>query len=139
MVYQLGSADSAKSHLVLFDRWGKTLADYDPHEAAITNTRALLGVRDVRLSPDNKRVAFASGDGIWTLDLERKTRTRITFDEQVAQEGTSRFCHSGLDLVIPNGVRNLLCVFAGPPRPQPAHTTRCFARPRSWCWPIANC
>jgi Tol biopolymer transport system component len=86
MVYQLGSADSAKSHLVLFDRSGKTLADYDPYEATITNTRALLGVRDVRLSPDNKRVAFASGDGIWTLDLARKSRTRITFDEQVAQE-----------------------------------------------------
>jgi eukaryotic-like serine/threonine-protein kinase len=85
MVYQLGSADSAKSHLVLFDRSGKTLADYDPYEATITNTRALLGVRDVRLSPDNKRVAFASGDGIWTLDLARKSRTRITFDEQVAQ------------------------------------------------------
>jgi len=46
----------------------------------------LLGVRDVRLSPDNKRVAFASGNGIWTLDLERKTKTRITFDEQVIQE-----------------------------------------------------
>lgn len=88
MVYQPGSTDSAKSHLVLFDRSGKALADYDPHEATITDVRALLGVRDVRLSPDNKRVAFASGDGIWTLDLERKTKTRITFDEQVVQEPT---------------------------------------------------
>ena len=86
MVYQLGSADSAKSHLVMFDRSGKVLADYDPQEAATTNVRALLGVRDVRLSPDNKRVAFASGTGIWTLDLERRTKTRITFDEQVIQE-----------------------------------------------------
>jgi Tol biopolymer transport system component len=43
-------------------------------------------VRDVRLSPDNRRVAFASGNGIWTLDLERKTKTRITFDQQVVQE-----------------------------------------------------
>jgi eukaryotic-like serine/threonine-protein kinase len=86
MVYQLGSSDSAKSHLVMFDRSGKTLADYDPQENNATNARGLLGIRDVHLSPDNKRVAFASGNGIWTLDLERKTKTRITFDEQVVQE-----------------------------------------------------
>ncbi|MGA7078034.1 MAG: protein kinase [Terriglobales bacterium] len=86
MIYQAGTADSAKSRLVWFDRSGKTLSDYDPQEATITDPRALLGVRDVRLSPDNKRVAFASGTGIWTLDLERKTKTRITFDEQVVQE-----------------------------------------------------
>ncbi len=85
MVYQRGSTDAAKSHLVMFDRLGKTLADYDPQEAT-ANARALLGVRDVRLSPDNKRVAFASGTDIWTLDLERKTKTRITFDQQVIQE-----------------------------------------------------
>lgn len=84
LVYQLGSTDSAKSHLVTFDRSGKVLADYDPVEAT-ANLRA-LGVRDVRLSPDNKRVAFASGTDIWTLDLERKTKTRITFDQQVIQE-----------------------------------------------------
>ena len=48
--------------------------------------QALLGVRDVRLSPDNQRVAFASGTGIWTLDFKRKTKTRITFDQQVVQE-----------------------------------------------------
>jgi serine/threonine protein kinase len=86
MIYQPGSTDSAKSHLVLFDRAGKVLADYDPHEATTTNVHALLGVRDVRLSPDNKRVGFASGTDIWTLDLERKTKTRITFDQQVVQE-----------------------------------------------------
>jgi serine/threonine protein kinase len=86
MIYQRGSADSAKSHLVSFDRSGRTLADYDPQEATTPNPRALLGVRDVRLSPDNKRVAFASGTGIWTLDLERKTKTRITFDQEVVQE-----------------------------------------------------
>jgi Tol biopolymer transport system component len=86
LTYQRGSTDSAKSHLVIFDRSGKTLADYDPQENTASNVRALLGVRDVRLSPDNKRVAFASGNGIWTLDLDRKTKTRITFDEQVVQE-----------------------------------------------------
>jgi len=86
LTYQRGSTDAAKSHLVMFDRSGKTLADYDPQENSAANVRALLGVRDVRLSPDNKRVAFASGNGIWTLDLERKTKTRITFDDQVIQE-----------------------------------------------------
>jgi serine/threonine protein kinase len=86
MVYQAGNADSAKSHLVWFDRSGKELADYDPQESMTTDTRALLGVRDLRLSPDNKRVAFANGAGVWTLDLERKTKTRITFDQQVVQE-----------------------------------------------------
>jgi dipeptidyl aminopeptidase/acylaminoacyl peptidase len=80
--YRLGK----EPRLVLFDRSGKTLADYDPQENITANVRALLGVRDVRLSPDNKRVAFASGNGIWTLDLGRKTKTRITFDEQVIQE-----------------------------------------------------
>ena len=86
LIYQPGGADSAKSHLVWFNRSGKALADYDPQESTITDARALLGVRDVRLLPDNKRVAFASGTGIWTLDLDRKTKTRITFDQQVVQE-----------------------------------------------------
>ena len=86
MIYQAGSADAAKSHLVWFDRSGKTLADYDPQEATIRDARALLGVRDVRLSPDNKRVAFANGAGIWTLDFERKTKTRVTFGQEVVQE-----------------------------------------------------
>ena len=86
LIYQIGSNDSAKSHLVFFDRSGKTLADYDPQETSAANVRTLLGVRDVRLSPNNKRVAYASGNGIWTLDLERTTKTRITFDELVIQE-----------------------------------------------------
>jgi eukaryotic-like serine/threonine-protein kinase len=86
MVYQTGNIDSAKSHLVWFDRSGKAIADYNPQEATITDLRALLGVRDIRLSPDNGRVAFASGTGIWTLDLQRKTKTRITFDQRVYQE-----------------------------------------------------
>jgi hypothetical protein len=53
---------------------------------SITDPRALLGVRDVRFTPDNKRAAFAGGTGIWTLDLERETKTRVTFDQQVVQE-----------------------------------------------------
>ncbi len=77
LLYQVGNAASAKSRLVWYDRTGKTLADYDPGENTII---------DVRLSPDNKRVAFASGTGIWSLDLDRKAKTRITFDSQVVSE-----------------------------------------------------
>jgi serine/threonine protein kinase/Tol biopolymer transport system component len=84
MVYERGSAGAAKSHLVIFDRAGKILADFDPQEGG--SARGLLGVRDVRVSPDGKRVAYASGTDIWTLDLERKTKTRITFDQEVVQE-----------------------------------------------------
>jgi Tol biopolymer transport system component len=86
LIYQVGGADSSRTRLVWFDRTGKVLADYDPQETTINDPRALVGVRDVRLSPDNKRVAFANGIGIWTLDLERKTKTRITFDQQVVSE-----------------------------------------------------
>jgi eukaryotic-like serine/threonine-protein kinase len=80
MIYQPGSATSAKTRFVWFDRTGKALAEFDPHEPAVVD------VRDVRLSPDNKKLAFASELGIWILDLERKTKTRITFDPQVVQE-----------------------------------------------------
>ncbi len=76
MVYQLGNAASAKSSLVWFDRTGKQLGTFDPAENVII---------DVRLSPDNKRVAYAAGSGIWAFDLERKTKTRITFDEQLVE------------------------------------------------------
>jgi len=86
LLYQRGNPDSARSRFVWFDRTGKVLSDFDPQEATITDVRALLGVRDPVLSPDNKHVAYASGTGIWTLDLERKTKTRITFDQQVVQE-----------------------------------------------------
>jgi eukaryotic-like serine/threonine-protein kinase len=86
MLYQVGSADSARSRLAWFDRSGKMLSDFDPQESTTSNLRALLGVRDLRLSPDNKRVAYSNGTGIWTLDLERKTKTRITFDDQVMNE-----------------------------------------------------
>ncbi len=80
MVYQVGSAASARSRLVWFDRSGKALADYDPHEGTVVD------VRDVRLSPDNKRAAFVNELGVWTLDLERNTKTRITFDQQAVQD-----------------------------------------------------
>src|ERR1700674_596296 len=77
MVYQTGSAASAKSRLVWYDRSGKGLADFDPADSTIV---------DVRLSPDNKRVGYAGGNGIWSLDLVRKTKTRITFDQQLVRD-----------------------------------------------------
>ena len=79
IVYQIGNAASAKSHMAWIDRAGKALADFDPDD----NT-----VIDIRLSPDNKRVAFAGSNGIWTLDLERKTKTRVTFDQQMVRQPT---------------------------------------------------
>jgi len=74
MVYQIGNAESAKSHVSWITTSGKTIADFDPDQ----NT-----VIDVRLSPDNKRVAFGTSTGIWTYDLERRTKTRITFDQHM--------------------------------------------------------
>jgi hypothetical protein len=42
----------------------------------------------VRLAPDNTLIACASSTGIWALDLQRKTKTRITFDRRICQEST---------------------------------------------------
>jgi serine/threonine protein kinase len=77
LIYEAGSAAAANSRLVWFDRSGKELSEYDPQ---------LPTIIDVRLSPDNKQAAFASSAGIWTADLERKTKTRITFDQQLVRE-----------------------------------------------------
>ena len=77
MVYQTGSAAAAGTRLVWFDRSGKQIGDAGPREN---------GLFDVTLSPDGKRVAFVAGNpatDIWVLDLERKTKTRITFEETV--------------------------------------------------------
>ena len=77
MVYQTGSAAAAGTRLVWFDRTGKQLGDADQREN---------GLFDVSLSPDGKRVAFVAGNpstDIWVLDLERKSKTRITFEETV--------------------------------------------------------
>jgi len=76
MVYQASSAATMGTRLVWLDRTGK--------EVSAVTERENLNI-DVRLSPDRKLVAFVAGNpvaGIWTLDLERKTRTRVTFDLQ---------------------------------------------------------
>ena len=77
MVCQTGSAAAAGTRLVWFDRSGKQIGDAGPREN---------GLFDVTLSPDSRRVAFVAGNpatDIWVLDLERKTKTRITFEETV--------------------------------------------------------
>ncbi len=77
LIYQIGDAASAKSRLSWMNREGKMLADFDPDENTIV---------DARLSPDNKQVAFACASGIWTFDLERKTKNRVTFDQVLNQQ-----------------------------------------------------
>jgi Tol biopolymer transport system component len=73
MLYQAGNAAIAGNRMVWIDRAGK--------EVGAVNDRS-YSTFDLRLSPDGKRVAYATGNGVWTTDLERKTRTRITFDSQ---------------------------------------------------------
>jgi len=76
IVYQASTAASGGTRLVWFDRSGKQLGAIREPENMAT---------DVRLSPDGKRVAFiqlGAASGVWTLDLERKIKTRITFDQQ---------------------------------------------------------
>jgi Tol biopolymer transport system component len=80
LIYQVGNAAAAKSRLTWFDRSGKELGTYDVRENSII---------DVRLSPDGRRVTYISGSpasAVWTLDLERKTKTRVTFDQQTVSE-----------------------------------------------------
>jgi eukaryotic-like serine/threonine-protein kinase len=76
MVYEASTAATGGTRMVWFDRSGKQLdAISEPENMA----------DDVRLSPDGKRVAFiqlGAASGVWTLDLERKIKTRITFDQQ---------------------------------------------------------
>ncbi len=75
MIYEEGSASAAKSRLTWLDRSGKELGTYDVRENTIAH---------VRLSRDGNFLAFITGSpasSVWTLDLERKTKTRVTFDQ----------------------------------------------------------
>jgi len=79
-IYQAGNAATAGSRLVWFDRGGKELGSYDVGDNATI---------DVRLSPDGKRVAYVTkgqSSGIWTLDMERNTKIRVTFDQQTVTD-----------------------------------------------------
>jgi Tol biopolymer transport system component len=77
MTYETGSASSVKSQLLWFDRAGKSAPTCDPEDK---------GIIDVRLSPNNKEAAYAGATAIWTCDLERNTKTRVTFDNQLLRE-----------------------------------------------------
>jgi eukaryotic-like serine/threonine-protein kinase len=75
LVFEEGNAAAARTRLTWFDRMGKELSTYDVRENTIAN---------LRLSSDGKRVAFVTGSpnsAVWTLDLDRKTKTRVTFDQ----------------------------------------------------------
>jgi eukaryotic-like serine/threonine-protein kinase len=74
MTYETGNASSVKSQLMWFDRAGNSVARCDPEDK---------GIVDVRLSPDNKKAAFSGAAAIWTCDLDRSTKTRVTFDDQL--------------------------------------------------------
>jgi Tol biopolymer transport system component/predicted Ser/Thr protein kinase len=74
LAYEPGSAETAGSQLVWFDRTGKQLGQVGERGSYM----------DPRISPDGKRVAVSYGDPqreIWIFDLERGTKTRLTFSQ----------------------------------------------------------
>jgi len=79
LIFQPGSVSTAGTQMTWFDRTGAqlgTVGERDSHAS-------------LDLSPDGKQVAYAAGDPnweIWTIDLERKTRTRLTFNEGTIQD-----------------------------------------------------
>jgi eukaryotic-like serine/threonine-protein kinase len=77
LVYQAGSIATAGTRMAWVDRTGKELSTANERE----NTTI-----DLRLSPDGKRLAYGGSLGIWTLDLARKTKTRITFDQETLSQ-----------------------------------------------------
>jgi len=73
LAYQGGSARLG-TDLVWFDRSGKRVGKVGEREPYF----------DPRLSPDGRRLALAVGGlltNIWVFDLDRGTRTRLTFDD----------------------------------------------------------
>jgi serine/threonine protein kinase/Tol biopolymer transport system component len=74
LVYEPGSSETAGSQLVWFDRTGKQVGQVGERGTYM----------DPRISPDGKRVAVSFGDPqreIWIFDLERGTKTRLTFNQ----------------------------------------------------------
>jgi eukaryotic-like serine/threonine-protein kinase len=73
LVYQPGSNNVGDTELLWIDRSGKLLG----HVAERSSYKG------GQLSPDGKRLVLSLGDpstNIWVFDLERGTRTRLTFD-----------------------------------------------------------
>jgi eukaryotic-like serine/threonine-protein kinase len=77
MTYQIGNASSVQSRLMWFDRTGKSTPECEAEQK---------GIVDLRLSPNNRQVVYAGATAIWTCDLERSTKTRVTFDNQPLQQ-----------------------------------------------------
>ncbi|HEV2314253.1 MAG TPA: protein kinase, partial [Candidatus Acidoferrales bacterium] len=76
LVYEGGNATSGKNQLLWFDRAGKQIAETgEPGDYATTS-----------LSPDGTKLAVATlgSIGIWTYDIARGTKTRLTFSAAVS-------------------------------------------------------
>jgi dipeptidyl aminopeptidase/acylaminoacyl peptidase len=74
MIFQAGTGAARGTTLQWFDRTGKVQGQVGE----------VLDYADLRFSPDHRRLVFMSGDpawDVWTLDLERGTKARITFDK----------------------------------------------------------
>jgi serine/threonine protein kinase/Tol biopolymer transport system component len=74
MIYQAGTGAVRGTTLNWFDRTGKPQGQVG----------GILDYADVRFSPDHRRIVFMSGDpawDVWTMDVERGTKSRITFDK----------------------------------------------------------
>jgi hypothetical protein len=73
LLYQSGTSGGNRSRLALIDRSGKTLAvGGDGGEPAV--------YREMSLAPGARQAAAVTGDAIWTIDLMRGVRTRLTTD-----------------------------------------------------------
>src|SRR4029079_13635551 len=88
LTYQ-GGGNFAGRRLSVYDRTGKrlnTLGDYAKHY-------------DIEVSPDGRKLVIAIGDphpDIWIQDMERGTRTRLTFEPSASI--MPLWSHDGTDL-----------------------------------------
>ncbi|MBV8205700.1 MAG: serine/threonine-protein kinase [Acidobacteria bacterium] len=74
LAYQPAMGDASGEQLVWLDRNGKVLREVGQR----------TDILQLRLSPDGKKLAVIEGNpnwDLWVLDLERGTKTRITFNE----------------------------------------------------------
>jgi Tol biopolymer transport system component len=98
LVYQAGNGATSGTQLTWLDRSGKVLGQVGDRESLMY---------DPHISPDGKRVAFAAGNpfpSIWTIDLQRGTKTRITFDQDAASLPT--WSPDGQKILFLSGIPN---------------------------------